>query len=90
MSSDFKAFADHLLSMKSKAIDNYAMAGLRSEVLDKGMVRMFTQTTAPMSLITPHSHRYNLSCMVLNGTVKNTIWSEADENTSRMKYRMQV
>ncbi len=92
MSSDFKGFADLVRTMTGEAIDNYAITGLRSELIDQGTVRMFTQRTAQMNLITPHSHRYDFGCLVLSGNVKNILWKEVfeDEETDRPVHWMAV
>jgi hypothetical protein len=47
-------------------------------ILDKGkhgMVRMFECERTQHEHITPHSHRFDFSACVLQGSVENTIWA---------------
>lgn len=69
------------LSVKSK-ITNYILAGLSSTLLHTipsgGCVRLFENDRHQNSHITPHSHRFDLSCLVLEGEVLNILW-ESDK-----------
>jgi len=62
----------------SNTVTNYVLPGLTSILMnteDSGAkVRMFVNTRHQVHSITPHSHRFNLSCLVIKGWVENTIW----------------
>ena len=90
MSTNPTAVRDHIHSMTGSAIENYVIAGLKSELLEQGKVRLFTQQTIQLTTVIPHSHRYNLGFLVLQGQVKNTLWQEAPEDYAGPTYRMQV
>jgi len=70
-------------SMLTNRIQNYIIPGLMSRLATNGKVRVFTQTTEQMSLIVPHSHRFDLACCVLEGSVENTFWQRASPGNSR-------
>lgn len=86
--------------MKHRRIDNYAgIPGLTSWMLykaDKGCVRLFEMFRDQEEYITPHSHRFDFSCLVLKGEVENTlyvpesIWEEDEYTISTMKYNGEV
>lgn len=66
--------------LKHSPIHNYVLPGLTSWMLkasseNSGSVRMFESSRETQEFITPHSHRYGLHCEVLEGWVKNTIWT---------------
>lgn len=67
-----------LEGMKHSRIDNYAgIPGLTSWMFykaDKGCVRMFEMFRDQEHFITPHSHRFDFSCVVLKGEVENTLY----------------
>lgn len=68
--------------MKSNRVANYVIAGLDSYLITEGKVRMFVNSRDHQDAITPHSHRFDFVCLVLNGTVQNKIWKRvknADE-----------
>lgn len=71
-----------LRSMRSNALQNYVLPGLRSSLiggLDLGRVRLFEQTRDNVEHgISPHSHRFDFACLVLEGGVENRIWTEDD------------
>lgn len=63
----------------TEVLENYVIPGLRSEALieepDSGaMMRLFEMTRDQEYFITPHDHRYNFRCMVLEGKVVNTVY----------------
>lgn len=64
--------------MKHSRIDNYAgIPGLTSWMLykaDKGCVRLFEMFREQEEHITPHSHRFDFSCIVISGEVENTLY----------------
>lgn len=70
----------HLLAkMKNSPVHNYATAGLSSHLIgggDFGKVRLLTSDRDTREFITPHSHRYGFSCLVLRGEVHNTVYKQ--------------
>jgi hypothetical protein len=69
--------------MVHNRLDNYIIPGLCSELvggtsektgLDRGKVRLFTQTREARDWITPHSHRFDFTALVLAGSVRNTLF----------------
>lgn len=62
--------------MKSDTIQNYILAGLESSLLENGKVRYFENSRDHQDSITPHSHRFDFTCLVIAGYVKNLVWSE--------------
>ena len=68
-----------LKQMVTRSIDNYISPGLISHLVavseKGGMVRMFENTREQMVSVTPHSHRFDLTCIVLEGEVRNTIFN---------------
>ncbi len=70
-----------LEEMKSDSVRNYVIAGLDSHLLQNGKVRLFECSRWHQDQITPHSHRFDFACLVLEGYVQNRIW----ERTSPSK-----
>ena len=71
-----------LSEMKNSSISNYAIAGLTSSLVggeSNGCVRLFEQERCQQDFITPHSHRFDFTCLVLAGEVTNRCWSETCE-----------
>ena len=66
--------------MKSRPIRNYVIAGLDSFLIANGKVRYFENNRQHQDSITPHSHRFDFSCIVLAGSVRNRVWSECRES----------
>lgn len=65
--------------MANGAVRNYATAGLSSFLVGgkgkgKGRVRLFTSDRDTREWITPHSHRFDFTCAVLDGEVENTLF----------------
>lgn len=94
---------DHLLDMGYDSLHNYIVPGLVSTLIGEdphasSKIRLFRNTRTQDEFITPHSHRFDLACMVLQGSVENTIFDAvpysgpqtpryADEfQVSRLKY----
>jgi len=68
--------------MKHNQVGNYVIAGLDSFMVGgdgKGCVRFFENSRNQQDCITPHSHRFNFTCLVLEGHVRNRIWHETTE-----------
>jgi hypothetical protein len=62
------------------ALQNYVIPGLQSHLIgggDRGRVRLFESQRDQQESITPHSHRFDLRCLVLTGVVTNKIWTPA-------------
>lgn len=58
-------------------VDNYVVPGLSSFLVgggEFGKVRLFHAKRQSREWITPHSHRFDLVCVVLDGTVTNRIF----------------
>ena len=69
----------HLLKMGYGAIDNYITPALTSMLIGERAatgqkVRMFVNARTQDMPITPHSHRFDLACLVVNGWVNNSIY----------------
>lgn len=64
--------------MKSSRVANYVIAGLDSYLLENGKVRLFENSRNHQDSITPHSHRFDFTCLVLYGRVKNRLWSPCE------------
>lgn len=70
----------HLCQMANSPIRNYVTPGLTSWLVGgegHGKVRMFTCDRDTRDWITPHSHRFNFTCLVLEGSVLNMIYELA-------------
>lgn len=66
-----------LEKMRNSALENYILPGLKSHLLggkNYGTIRMFEATRTQDEFITPHSHRYDFACLVLQGQVTNTLY----------------
>ena len=75
-----KQLIDAQLSMKHDPIRNYVIAGLTSYLLTDpsphGCIRLFENSRERHNPVTPHSHKFDLTCLVLKGWVKNIIWTK--------------
>lgn len=65
--------------MKTQTLKNYVIAGLDSSLIQNGCVRYFENSRDHQDFITPHSHRFDFACIVLEGTVANSIWEPTTE-----------
>ena len=66
-----------LVHMENNELSNYIVPGLTSYLIGgpkHGRVRMFSASRETREFITPHSHRFNFTCLVLSGEVRNTIY----------------
>lgn len=69
-------------SMLHSGLDNYAIPGLTSYMVggpEHGRVRLFECSRQHQEAITPHSHRFDFSCLVLSGFVRNVHWVETQD-----------
>lgn len=68
-------------TVKHSPVYNYITPGLTSWLLAKEgcRQRMFHMEREQLTGITPHSHRYDLRCVVLSGSVRNVTWVKTDD-----------
>lgn len=70
-------------TLKTNKISNYIIPGLESWILicDKdprwGKLRLFKATRDTDYIVTPHSHRFDFWCYVIEGNVLNTVYIES-------------
>lgn len=67
-----------LETMKGRRIDNYVLPGLSSSLIEHGSVRLFRASRDTEEHITPHSHRFDFACLVLQGEVTNVVYKQED------------
>lgn len=69
---------DMVRTMRHNRLKNYIAPGLHSSLVggvgNFGKVRVFEAERYTRDLITPHSHRFPFTCLVLSGEVENTIY----------------
>lgn len=80
MTTSDLANLESLRAMRHSPIRNYIIPGLTSYLIgepskEHGCVRMFECSREHQEHITPHSHRFDFRCLVLEGEVHNTIWT---------------
>lgn len=70
--------------MLNSKLSNYIVPGLTSHLVGgsdaHGRVRLFCAERETLEFITPHSHRFNFTCLVLQGHVINTIYESGGMN----------
>lgn len=70
-----------IMSMRCNGLANYIVPGLDSYMIGDsdifGRVRLFQCSRDHREQITPHSHRFDFTAIVLQGSVKNLIWTES-------------
>lgn len=78
---------DHLKMMANSGLVNYAgIPGISSHLIGgpkHGKVRLFQNSREQRTEITPHSHRFDLLCLVLRGEVVNQLWKQAPDDCHR-------
>lgn len=71
---------EQVLAMANNPVRNYAIPGLTSWLVGdggrSGCVRLFHCERNHQEAITPHSHRFDFTAMVLQGQVINRVWTE--------------
>lgn len=75
---DTGVVAKALAGMQRSPVRNYVTPGLTSWLIGgegKGLVRMFTSDRDTNEWITPHSHRFDFTCIVLAGEVENILFT---------------
>lgn len=83
----------HILqSMCNSKLGNYAgIPGLTSSLLggpEHGKVRLFDCSRAHQESLVPHSHRFDVMCLVLCGYVDNHIWRRSGHGDEFMPTRL--
>lgn len=63
-------------SMQTSRVRDYIIPGLNSYMLEDGKVRMFESTRDFSGTVTPHTHRFDFTCLVLQGIVRNRVYEE--------------
>lgn len=79
MKQDTQAILDAIRPMRNSLLRNYIVPGLNSNLIggaEFGKVRLFSATRAARDFVTPHSHRFDFTALVLRGIVRNTIFSQ--------------
>jgi hypothetical protein len=85
----------HLMRMAHSPVRNYVIPGVTSWLIGepsaKGTMRLFHSERQHEEAVTPHSHRFDFQCWVLEGMVTNRLWSETyGHNPDADKYRRSV
>lgn len=81
------------LGQAHNPIKNYVVPGLTSSLIsrsEKGVVRLFESSRQQVEFVTPHSHRYNFRAFVLEGWVKNILYSREGANQHSIPDLFQV
>lgn len=87
---------DLLQLMRTNTVRNYVIPGLDSSLLENGKVRLFESSREHAEPITPHSHRFDFFCIVIQGQVTNVTWEpceahEGDEfQCSQLTYQGEI
>jgi hypothetical protein len=79
---DLDAILAAIQPMKHNRLGNYIAPGLTSHLVgggEFGKVRLFSAERTTMEFITPHSHRFDFTCLVLKGQVHNTIFRRGSD-----------
>lgn len=72
-----EAILEEIQPMRRSRLRNYIVPGLTSYLIGgetTGKVRLFTAERPTRDMMTPHNHRFNFTCLVLSGWVRNTIY----------------
>lgn len=72
--------------MRTSKVRNYIIPGLDSYLLKDGCVRMFHSTRHYAGEVTPHTHRFDFACYVLQGEVENRIYERVTPDLMVMKH----
>jgi hypothetical protein len=76
-----------LRAMAHSPVRNYAIPGLTSWLIGqpspKGTMRLFESSRQHQEAITPHSHRFDFQCWVLEGFVVNRVWTRAHNTDTK-------
>ena len=77
MSNPLNGIRRMMDAMSNSRVRNYVIPGLTSELVggpEHGQVRLFTSCRETREFVTPHSHRFNFSCLILRGWVENSLF----------------
>jgi hypothetical protein len=80
---DVEKVRNLVLTMKVSPVKDYVIPGLESALIGAGVngtVRLFSQERFHEEPITPHSHRFDFSCLVLRGMVENVMWAPVGDS----------
>lgn len=69
--------ANQIEPMLNNRLGNYIAPGLTSYLVgggEYGKVRLFKASRLTRDVITPHSHRFDFTCLVLTGSATNTLY----------------
>jgi hypothetical protein len=79
-------YIDIIKSMRHSTLGNYILPGLNSSLIggtpETGRVRLFDMTREQNTLVTPHSHRFAFTCLVLRGQVTNKVWNNSTNSNA--------
>lgn len=92
MSNPLRSLRRLLAEMSSSPVRNYATAGLTSYLVGgkgAGCVRYFYADRDTREWVTPHSHRFDSVCLVVEGAVENILF-ERSEGPMSNKYAVGV
>ncbi len=75
--------------MTHSEVRNYVVPGLTSSLVGggKGQVRLFTSDRDTREWVTPHSHRFDFTCLVLAGEVENIVFHQGRDAGSNLYAR---
>lgn len=80
-----------LRSMQHSTLLNYVVPGLSSSLIggsdSSGKVRMFEASLEQDRHIVPHTHRYDFTCLVLEGSVINRVWKPSKREGAKTYMR---
>lgn len=82
-----------ITSMKHSGIRNYVTPGLTSWLVGgegHGKIRLFTADRDTREWVTPHSHRFDFTCMVLAGSVTNILFSRTGRRDQGNAYAVGI
>lgn len=88
-----EAILQALQGMKRSRIRNYIAPGLTSWIIGgktHGKVRLFTSDRDTLELITPHSHRFDFTCLVLWGRVIQVLFTRTGRRDQGNAYAVGV
>ena len=69
-----------VLPLAHSHLANYILPGVTSSIIasgPQGMVRMFTSSRETREFVTPHSHRFDFTCLVLDGWAENIVYQRS-------------
>lgn len=74
----YETLIEIIRDMKHSTLRNYIVPGLSSSLIGgdaHGKVRLFEAGRTTREFITPHSHRFDFTCLVFDGEVRNTLFA---------------